>query len=240
MEKIKEKNNNKNITEENIINENEENENNINENDLLNLGNNTIKCIQNFPLLLDNIKENIKNNKKMKENEFLLNILLITWDLNIYNKIFCLYLLSDLYNFNKNLPMLLHIANKVIKYSPKAIDGKSKKSIADILYKISSFLFLEKKYYSSYKYIITPNNFITETENNYFLDLKQKITDNIKPEIDNKLNFFKSEENQKELEDVYNIINNIVNSGDIKGDYLYAINKNWVNKAKLFLECFIE
>ena len=240
MEQIKENDANKNNIDEKIINENEEKENSINENDLLNTGNNTVKCIQNLSLLLDNIKENIKNNKKMKENEFLLNLLLVAWDLNIDTKIFCLYLLSDLYNFNKNLQMLLHIANKVIKYSSKDISEESKKLITNILYKTSSFLFLEKKYYSSYQYIIISNNFITETQNNYFSDLKQKIIENIKLEIDNKLNYFKSEENQKEFEDINNIINNIENICDIKEDYLYAINKNWVNKAKLFLECFLE
>ena len=237
---INENNENVNIINENINNENNENENKINENDLIEFGNNTSKCIQNLSLLLDNIKENIKNNKKMKENEFLLNLLLMTWNLNLANKVFCLYLLSDIYNFTKNIPMLFHVANKVIKYSSNEVNEVSKKQITDILYKISSLLFIDKNYYNSYKYIIIANNFLKETKNNYFPDLNQKVIESMKIEIDNKLNYFKSEENQQEILEIYNLINNIVNNRNTKEDCLYAINKNWINKAKLFLECFLE
>ena len=256
--------NNNNINNIQNINQNESNENKIsnginNECHITKEGeenekNKKIKYRLNFSVLIDKLRQDSDAIEKRPEIEFKSNILLMSSEINQSNKISCLTLISFVNYYKKNSLYIYYLNKKIFKYlqSQKGIESFI---YIRTLYRASYFLEKEKNYFYAYKYIDEAN----------LLSKNSKITDNARTELsnlykiikkgkedysDNSIKKFRDVEESNNLdEEKYNRLKKLIkelteNKYKLKDpeennkddeEYLYLINKKWVDKAFNFL-----
>ena len=230
-----------------IINENKNIRNNKNAN-------------LNYSLIIRNVINDIMNNQYEKriEDEYSINLLLMSSINNIYIKTLCLNLEFKLYENRKDYLMIKYIIYKVRK------SYENNKNLNLILFSIlnsSSQIFKEQNnIFYAYYFLRKAKNLSTKIKKDN--ELKKinsslsQISEEIYEYINTKYEVFKnkSKMDQKKLNYIVNIINEILiqkntnikkeNNNDINyenevyGSYLFAINKDWIMKAKIFIDCY--
>ena len=223
------------------------------------------KIIINYSLILTNIINHISNNAKetINEDESKINFLLLSSLKDIPIKILCLNIIFK-FNEEKNIyPILRYIINKVIKYYD-ANNNLNKKIFINILKSFSNFLFTNKQYFYAYYFLKKAKNIVLTLNDK--AELKQinlfysDIFDYINKYIKSKYNLFKDKNKMNESK--LNIINkalteilikntnkkdiisknenntNVDNYEDEFGSFIFMINKDWVMRAKVFIDYY--
>ena len=252
IEKNEEQDLNYNLQKENEDNSLEITQNDIEEEDskeeeqLINTSKNKIRYYQ----LLKEIRGTDKNENF--KNEYLCNILLMPFNIELEKKLNILCLLTYFYQIKEKCESIYSIMNKFEK-NIEYINTIDPTFYLKVFCRTAYFLHKQKNYFYAYKYIrkckdlISKINFPNErknTINEYFKTMKKDFEDY----INNKKLFFQNKDlfNQEKGKELVNLINSIINDQnnmDIEeefekdnNNYLYAINLEWIYKAKMFLE----
>ena len=200
--------------------------------------------------IINNIRNN-SNKKNNDNNEFLCNILLMPFNIDLEKKLNTLCLLSYCYQIKENCEGIYSIKNKYEKHS-NYLNRIDPSLNLKVFCRTAFFLQKQKNYFYAYKYIrkcnelILKNKFQNETIkqiDEYYYSMKKDFAIS----VNEKKYFFQDEslftnEKAKELLDLINSIislNNNINSDESienNNDYLYVINREWILKAKMFLE----
>ena len=239
---MEENNNNEIININNIDEKNEEN--NINENN----NNNFIIDSQKYKFdytsrlnCLDNILNPITKEK------FLIKIFLMSSNLNMLNKLIFLEKLYKIIDSENNIQMIYYISSKILKYAKTGII--SIYSLNTNIFFCSEFLGSNQNYFFAYKY------FVDLKQYNNSISFEKKILNEINDFIKNFIDFYEnyfmnllsSEQlsnldkiinkilNQKELFEIEEKINKIEDKNNPDNQYLYLINKTWLQNAKIFI-----
>ena len=242
-------------------------ENNINE--INNINNNTIEETTPTPngeikrdiLINDNseyqlnlfyliniINSNKNDPSKKIENEYILNLLLMSTKLNKSNKVVCLLLLFFINQEDKkNIFFTNYLFNKISKLMLTQTQNKSLENY--ILLKESSYLINQNNIFYSKEYLFKIKNLLTKVDTDKALmttidNLFLNINKNIKSYLDNKKNQFLNRAimNDNRLNYLKNVIEGLAaEKYEItENTPLYLINKDWVFKTKLFILPYIE
>ena len=217
-----------------------------------------IKYRLNFSVIIYNLR-NISNEEKSRnEIEFKSNVLLMSSQIYQSNKISVLTLLSFI-NYKKNNALYTYYINKkIFKYL------QSQKGIESFIYirtlfRAADFLKKSNNYFYAYKYIdeaysLRQSSKIDNESRILLTNLRNEIISKINDYIQNCIKTFRDIEKENNLNDSkYNklkeLIKNLIeNKYQIKSDqtptkeddYLYLINKRWVEKANNFVDDYIK
>jgi len=257
----------------------------LKKNEISNKKNNDKKENENFEI--DFMKYNFDYSSKLsnfslEENPkqtFLLNLLLMSSKINIFNKVICLQKLNDINKKEKNIDMMYNITYKIMKYLKEQRIPPLYINI-NLLF-ASEFLNEQKNYFYTFKFIKE----IKKSNINMNINLEKEIIEYIISRINIYKNIFINNIKYEKIKKLLEIINNILdeskntnsyqkqinkneNEDDIKNEindninnvdkindkkinycikdkeertkvcneYLYIINRNWLENAKLFLE----
>ena len=204
--------------------------------------------------IINNIRDN-SNKKNNDKNEFLCNILLMPFNIDLEKKLNTLCLLSYCYQIKENYEGIYLIKNKYEKNS-NYLNSIDTSLILKVFCRTAFFLHKRKNYFYAYKYIKKCNELILKKKfqnetikqiEEYYKSMKKDFAIS----VNEKKYFFQNEdlftkEKAKELLDLINSIislnNNIDSDESIKdnNNYLYVINREWIIKAKMFLEPIIK
>lgn len=221
---------------------------------------NNKKVQLNYSLIIRNVIDDIMNCQYVKkiEDEYLINLLLMPSINDIFIKTLCLNLKFKLYEYKKDYLMIKYIINKVNK------SYENNKNLNIILFSIlnsSSQIFKEKNnLFYAYYFLRKAKNL---AKNIYKGDELKKIdssllelSEEIYEHINSKYEIFKNKNkmNKNTLNLIIKILNEILiqqnsyikeeNNNDfndekeICGSYLFAINKDWIMRAKIFIDCY--
>jgi len=247
------------INDDNELDDNDNTSNKIINNENENIKNN--QNIQlNYSLIIRNVIDDIMNNQYAKkiEDEYTINLLLMSSINDIFIKALCLNLEFKLCENKKDYLMIKYIIYKVSKFY------ENNKNINLILFSIlnlSSQIFKEKKnIFYAYYFLRKAKNLLTKANNaNEMKKINSSLSEisgEIYEYINSKYEIFKNKNkmDQKKLNSIVNIINEILmqkimnikkdNNNDtneeneVYGSYLFAINKDWIMKAKIFIDCY--
>ena len=204
----------------------------------------------NYTFLLKTIKPRTET-KIIYENEFFCNLLLIPSYLELSDKLSTLDCLINCYKGKDNYNNIYLITNKFEKYLDTINNNQTffynAFSTAALSFKA------QKNYFYAYKYIIKSNNLIKNSEK-FSDETKEKNKENlanIKNDfikyIKSKEDLFKdkefdSEEKGKKIKELIDLIFSEIYNADIeknKDNYIYAINREWLLKLKLFIEPYL-
>ena len=119
----------------------------------------------NYSLLLKNIISDIKNNRKHRyyEDEFKINLLLMTSFKNVHFKLLCLNLILQLNNKIEFSNLAKYIISKTIKYlDADKNNNLNKKTILSIYISTSRILFLAQNYFYSFFYAWKARNLVNK------------------------------------------------------------------------------
>ena len=242
------------------MDENENNKrDNENENENINEINKNIKRPVNEEIINNNSEYNLnlfylinkvmiyKNNPEQRvENEHILNLLLMSSKLNKSNKLICLILLFSLVQKDKkDIDFINYLFSKITKLSlnQKNPNFGNYINLKDSFFLNNNNVFYAKKYISQLKQMLVTNNCdlnLLTTIENTIRDISKKIVAYLKKcqnqfsnrnimtdELINRLKYIIGQL----CEEKYEITDN---------SPIYIINRNWVFRAKLFIDPFIE
>ena len=271
--KNEEKNEEKNKNEEqNIINDNEEKSTNVKKdnyiknNDIDLLWDTNPKYKINYKRVIDFL--NSRNRTDCyNNNEYWCNILLMSSEIELSNKISILNILSNIYQKKKRYELIYNLANKYDK-NLDLFNTVEPAFAINIFIKAINLLNNQNTFFYSYRYMLKIKNIIKNNlvyiKKKYNIDNVTELCDKIKSNFSDFINnykekymkddFFKIEDVQalKNLIDSllsgkYNIDNgNNMSENDKDNDinnnnnFLYAINNDWILKAKIFIENYIK
>ena len=229
------------------------------------------KMVLNYSLIIKNVIENINDFRRERyyEDEFKINLLLMSSLKNIHLKLICLNILLR-FNDKKEFSSLInYILTKVWRYQNQQNSNLNKINLIYILKSSSKILYQQKNYFYSFYFLWNAKKLIqkegdTNINENDYEDINKfwsKIKEEIQIKIYEKCNFLKSY-SQKNLENVNKILDdilvekkieyntknnekNIEDKDDIDeenmeyGTYNFLINKEWITKAKKFINYYI-
>ena len=216
--------------------------------------NKKIKYRVNFSVKIEYLRRISDIKENLNEVEYESNILLMSSEVNQSNKISCLSLISFV-NFKKNNELYVYYLNKKIFKYLQIQKGIESFIYIRTLYRAASLLEISKNYFYAYKYvkeaeILSSNSKITEDSKKLLRDLTIKIENGLRDysrfyiskfrDIENKNNL--NEEKFKKLKSlIEDLIENKYNSKNNtkEYEYLYVINKKWMEKAYSFLKDYI-
>ena len=219
-----------------------------------------------FSAIIEELRTNCDKAGKINNVEFTTNILLMSSQINITNKISCLTVLSYINYERRNSLYTYYLNKKIFKYL------QIQKSIESFIYirtfyRAAFFLEKEKNYFYAKKlineaYNLSKNSKIDNKSKGLLIELNHKIDEGIKEEINIYIKKFKDIEEPsnltkekyikllnlfKNINDNTYIKNNLnlntYNNIDINTDediYFYLINKSWFIKALKFLSDYHE
>jgi len=262
---IIENNNIKNKVDKSSQKEHKEGETNINEtikpkeNDNNNIEKKKkIKYRINFSVLINNLRNISDKDESRNEIEFKSNVLLMSSQIYQSNKISVLTLLSFI-NYKKNNALYTYYINKKIFKYLQSQKGIESFIYIRTLYRAADFLKRSNNYFYAYKYIdeaysLKQSSKIDNDSRNLLTNLRNEIISKINDYIHRCTKTFRDIEKESNLNDSdYNklkeLIKNLIdNKYQIKSeltpknedDYLYLINKKWVEKAKNFVDDYIK
>lgn len=226
----------------------------------------------NFSFIIKNIISDIIDNRRQRyyEDEYKVNLLLMSSLKNIHLKIICLNIILRFNNRKEFSSLNKYILTKILKYNNQENSNINKQSLINILLLSAKILYQDKNYFYSYYFAWKAKNIILKEPNNAiykeeYEDIKaflKQVNQMIKDKLKTKQNFFKQNDSKK-FEDINKILEQILrdnqnennNNEDNKnldnridceddnteyGSYLFLINKDWVMKAKIFIDyCII-
>ena len=225
------------------------------------------KRIINYSLILTNIINHIQNNSKetIKEDESKINLLLLSSLKDLPIKILCLNCMFTFNEEKNNYPILRYISSKIDKYYDKN-NNLNKKIFIKILNSFSHFLFTNKQYFYAYYFLKKAKNLVLTLNDK--AEIKQinlfysDILDYINKYIRSKYNLFidKNKMNESKLNIINKALTEILikntnkkgiinknenqnnskidNYEDESGSYIFMINKDWVMRAKVFIDYY--
>ena len=201
---------------------NNENENSSNK-DFIN-NNKRKKLKLNYSLIIKNVMDDISDNRKERyyEDEYKINLLLMTQFNNIQIKLLCLNNILQFNQYKELLPIVKYILTKTWKYYNEKNFELNLKSVINILTISSRLLYQEKNYFYSFfyiykaKYIISKarNKKIFKIENDELTAYLSQVKDKIENKLNNKLENF-SNFNGKKLEEINKILDNILRENQL-------------------------
>ena len=225
----------------------------------------------NYSLLLKNIISDIKNNRKHRyyEDEFKINLLLMTSFKNVHFKLLCLNLILQLNNKIEFSNLAKYIISKTIKYlDADKNNNLNKKTILSIYISTSRILFLAQNYFYSFFYAWKARNLVNKMGKKRYKEESEEISylfeqakDMLVNHINLKENYF-NENIMDKLQNINKILDSLLRESQIKdnknnipnqnadineneddnsdyGSYMFLINKEWVMKAKVFIDYYI-
>ena len=207
----------------------------------------------NYTTLLEHIN-NKKNKKNYNENEYWCNILLFPIKIEFSDKISTLSQLCNNYNKNKKKDLVFAITNKFDKCL-ESLNAIEPSLPIDAYLKTINYLNDQFRLLYSYRFVIRIQNYIKKNLN--LIKKKYEINDIIDFFTERKNDYYNYINNSKvkymneeffPLEQIYEfkklIDSLIVGTYDINNEednnYLYIVNKNWIIKAKCFIENYIK
>ena len=200
-----------------------------------------------FSEIINKIRD--KSNKKNNDyNEFFCNLLLMPFNIDLEKKLNTLCLLSYCYQIRENCENIYSIKNKYEKHS-NYLNSIDPNLIIKVFCRTAFFLQKQKNYFYAYKYIRKCNEIILKKKfqikqiEEYYNSMKKDFAIS----VNEKKYFFQNENlfNKEKAKDLLDLINSIIslkNNIDLdesikdNNNYLYAINREWIIKAKIFLE----
>ena len=208
-----------------------------------------------YTKIFDYIKSREKDEYKY-ENEFFCNILLMPPKIELSDKISTLSLLCSSYSKNKKFELIYGITRKFDKCLD-SLNAIEPSLIINIFIKVVKQLNEEAGFLYSYKYVIKIKNFIKKNSSliikKYNLTDLNKLLEDIKTNVINFIMKYKSKYMSNEffpLEKAYEVKKlidaliadkyEIENEDKSKDDFLYAVNREWILKTKIFIENYIK
>ena len=210
----------------------------------------TLKYKLNYTFLLKTIKPREGKNI-IYENEFFCNLLLIPSYIEFSDKLSTLDCLINCYKAKENFNNIYLITNKFEKYLDSIQNNQT------FFYNVFSTAALsfktQKNYFYAYKYIIKCDNLIKKNSN-FSDNTKEKNKENFENIKNDYINYikskeelfndkeFSSEEKCKKIREIIDLIFSEKYNADLENDkenYIYAINKEWLCKLKLFIEPYL-
>ena len=225
----------------------------------------------NYSLLLKNIISDIKNNRKQRyyEDEFKINLLLMTSFKNKHFKLLCLNLLLQLNNKKEFSNLAKYIISKIKKYhNADKNNDLNKKSLLSIYVSTSRILYLSQNFFYSFFYAWKARNLVIKMGKKKYKEefdeinyLFEQAKDMIVNHINLKENYF-NEGIMDKLQNINKILDSLLRESQIKdnknndqiqnddindieddnsdyGSYMFLINKEWIMKAKVFIDYYI-
>ena len=225
----------------------------------------------NYSLLLKNIISDIKNNRKQRyyEDEFKINLLLMTSFKNKHFKLLCLNLLLQLNNKKEFSNLAKYIISKIKKYlNADKNNDLNKKSLLSIYVSTSRILYLSRNFFYSFFYAWKARNLVIKMGKKKYKEefdeinyLFEQAKDMIVNHINLKENYF-NEGIMDKLQYINKILDSLLRESQIKdnknndqiqnddindieddnsdyGSYMFLINKEWIMKAKVFIDYYI-
>ena len=266
LEKPKENIENKTNKNKQTINKDKDNENsntvsdsqnNITSEPNLEEKNKKIKYRMNFSVRIDYLREISDKKEKSEEVEFNSNILLMSSEVNQSNKISCLTLISYV-NHQKNYALYIYYLNKKIFKYIQTQKGIESFIYIRTLYRAAYFLEKDKNFFYAYKYVmeaasLSENSKINAESKELLRKLKLTIAEGLRNYGEKYVKKFRDVESPNNLnEDNYNKLKQLFkllienkydnkekNENKNEDEYLYIINKKWVDKAYNFLKDYI-
>ena len=210
----------------------------------------TLKYKLNYTFLLKKIKPREELNI-LYENEFFCNLLLIPSNIEFSDKLSIFDCLINSYKKRENFNNIYLITNKFEKYLDFI---KNNHTFFYNAFSTAALSFKnQKNYFYAYKYIIKCDNLIKN--NSKFSDeIKEKNKENFENIKNDYINYikckealfndkeFSSEEKCKKIREIIDLIFSEKYNEDIENveeNYIYAINKEWLYKLKLFIEPYL-
>ena len=190
------------------------------------------------------------NSYNRNKNEFLCHLLLMPQNIELSNKISTLNLLSNFYKSRKEMYLLYSITNKFDK-NLESLMSIDPALVANVFVRAMESLRDQGNYIYAYKYliktrkIIEKNVIIIKKKYNIvsFENFCEEINANyIKNVVIYNKKFFDDEtlkdDDILQIKKIIDVI--LTNKYEInEKEYLYAINKKWMVKTKLFIENYI-
>ena len=217
--------------------------------------------------ILRNINEH--RNERYYRDEFMINLLLMSSLKNIYLKLICLNIILHFNSKKDFSSLINYILTKVWRYQNRQNSNLNKKNLIYILTLSSKILYQNKNYFYSFYFLWNAKEIIQKEEDpkRYKEELEdiQFYLSQVKEMIENKMkercNFLKSY-SPENLENVNKILDSILVGSENKnnkdndqknfegnndineenaeyGSYNFLINKEWITKAKIFINYYI-
>ena len=211
----------------------------------------TLKYKLNYNFLLKTIKPRLEPNI-IYENGFFCNLLLIPSYIEISDKLSTLDCLINCYRIKDNFNNIYLLANKFEKYI-ESINNNNLIFFYNAFSTTALSFKKQKNYFYAYKYIIKCDNLI-KNYTKFSDNTKEKNKENFENIKNDFINYikskeklfkdkdFSSEEKCKKIRKLIDLIFSEKYNEDIKNDkenYIYAINKEWILKLKLFIEPYL-
>ena len=222
--------------------------------------NKKIKFRLNFSVKINYLRDISNKEEKRSDIEFDSNILLMSSEVNQSNKISCLTIISFI-NYIKNNSLYIYYLNKKILKYLQIQKGIESFIYVRTLYRAAYFLEIDKNYFYAYKYASEATSLTKNSKTNTkSKDLLKSLTNNIIKQINNYKDIyikkFRDVETEQNLcdekyqklktlikdliDNKYQIKNDKNNESDKnKDEYLYLINKKWVDRTNNFLNDYI-
>ena len=185
------------------------------------------------------------------ENEFYCNLLLMPSVIDYSDKLSTLSMISYCYQVRENC-YLTYLINHKFEKNIQYIDNVDQNYFLNGFCRAAYFLQIQKNVFYAFKYILKCLDLINKYSN---LEKKKKIINNYLNSMkEDLIKYIKSKEDQfkdkeivpetklNEIKELIDLIisnkNNLdLNDGD--NNYIYAINKDWLIKLKLFIEPYL-
>ena len=203
-----------------------------------------------YRLAFDDLIRIIKGRKSsdyISENLFYCNLMLMSSYIELPNKLICLSLYS---NYSVKIENTYLISNKFEKYL-EYFNNIDLVFPLNVFNSAAVFLLRQKNYFYAYKYILKCKELIInnskisksgiEQINNNANDIEDQFINYIKSKekLFNDEDFYPEEKCKKIRELIDLIISEKYNIDTKEINYIYAINKEWLIKVKLFIEPFL-
>ena len=179
------------------------------------------------------------------KQKFLIQLFLSSSKINMFNKIISLDKLYTIIDSENNITMIYSIVSKILNYMK--IGRMSTYMLNTNIFFCSEFLSNNQNYYFAHIFFSE----LKKINDNISFDKKltNEVSEFIKTKIDYFEKYFISLVNIEQISELNKIINNILNQNDkekkeeneieaienINNNYVYAINKTWLQNAKIFI-----
>ena len=197
-----------------------------------------------------------EDDKYKNENEFFCTILLMPSKIELSNKISTLSYLCNSYLKNKKFELIYGITRKFDKCLD-SLNAIEPSLIINVYIKVANHLNEEFGFLYSYKFVTKIKNYIKKNSSlinkKYNLRELNKLLDDIKTNVINFIMKYKSKFMSDEyfpIEKAYEVKKlidaliadkyEIESEDQSKDDYLYAVNREWILKTKIFIENYIK
>ena len=216
--------------------------------------------------IISDINNNRK--ERYDDDEFKINLLSMTSLKNVHLELSCLSIISQFNNRKEFSNMSKYILSKLTKYNTKYNPDLNKRSLVAIYLASSRIFFLEHNYFYSFYYILKARNIMNKEGKKKFKEEVEEATylftqtkDMLVNYVKKKMDYFQ-ENMETKIENINKILDNLLresqanynkNKNQIQNDdnkdidddnedygsYIFLINKEWIMKAKVFIDYYL-